>query len=225
MSADLDTLQGALGYDFRDQSCLVQALTHRSFGVPNNERLEFLGDAILDLLIGELLYHRYPQAAEGDLSRMRAHAVCGENLALIGRRLDLGCYLRLGAGEAQSGGRERESSLANAVEAIVAAVFLDAGLECCRRVVLALFADVLASLTPSVSKDAKTVLQEYLQARQKSLPHYRLAERSGQDHAALFHVVCELGSMGIQAGATASSRKKAEQMAAAAVLNMLESRI
>ena len=222
MSAPFESLQQKLGYDFSDEALLQQALTHRSFGTPNNERLEFLGDAILDVLIGEWLYRQYPLATEGELSHMRAQAVCGENLSALGFELALGDCIRLGAGELQSGGRSRQSSLANAIEALIAAIYLDGGIAACQTVVIALFADVLSRLNPANRKDAKTQLQECLQARHLLLPQYRLLERSGQDHAASFHVECEVKEMNLRASAVASSRKKAEQLAAEKILSQLE---
>lgn len=219
----LDRFQQKLGYLFSDRELLLQALTHRSFGSVNNERLEFLGDAVLDMLVGEWLYQRFPSATEGELSHMRSQAVCGSNLAVVGASLMLGDCLRIGAGEVQSGGRQRESTLANAVEAIIAAVYLDGGLAACHQVVKAQFAPVVERLDPSTRKDAKTQLQEYLQARQLSLPQYRLLKRAGQDHAATFYVECEVVGLDLRADAVASSRKKAEQLSAEKILSQLES--
>jgi ribonuclease-3 len=222
VTATLDLLQYRLGYTFSNQSLFVQALTHRSYSGLHNERLEFLGDAILDLLVSEYLYQHYPSAAEGELSHMRAQVVCGERLAEIGLQLQLGSFLYLGAGEDKSGGRQRQSSIANAVEAIIAAVYLDGGMEKCRHVVHHLFAVLLEQVEQGVGKDAKTRLQEYLQARHMLLPQYCLVNRTGNDHDACFTMECIVEPLALRADATASSRKKAEQMAAEKILEQLE---
>jgi ribonuclease III len=218
----LDFLQERLAYTFDSQSVLVQALTHRSYGSPHNERLEFLGDAVLDLLVGEFLYRSYPSATEGELSHMRAQAVCGERLAEIGRQLGLGDCLYLGAGEAGSGGRQRESSIANAVEAIIAAVYLDGGMEACRTVAHRLFVPLLEKMEQGAIKDAKTRLQEYLQSRHLPLPQYHLLARAGSDHNARFTMECEVAALEMRAASTSASRKKAEQLAAEEILKKLE---
>jgi ribonuclease-3 len=217
----LDILQSRLGYVFNSRPLFIQALTHRSYGAPHNERLEFLGDAILDLLIGEFLYHRYPAATEGELSQLRAQAVCGDSLAEIGQQLQLGDCLYLGVGEAKSGGHQRESSIANAVEAIIAAIYLDSGMESCRAVVRDLFASALEKMEQGAVKDAKTCLQEYLQSRQLPLPQYILLARTGSDHSASFTMECVVAALDMRADATASSRKKAEQLAAEKILEKL----
>lgn len=222
MTKILNQLQNSLGYAFRESSLCIQALTHRSYSPSNNERLEFLGDAVLDLLISELLYERYPLSPEGELSHMRAQAVCGDNLATIGRELGIGELLYLGAGEMQSGGRDRASSLANAVEALIAAVYLDGGMESCRSVTAKLFQPVLQKMAPGIAKDSKTRLQEYQQARQLPLPEYILLSRTGSDHDASFTMMCKVSSLNMQAEAIASSRKKAEQLAAEKILKYLE---
>jgi ribonuclease-3 len=218
----LDLLQERLAYKFSNRSLLVQALTHRSYGSLHNERLEFLGDAIIDLLVGEFLYHRYPAATEGELSQMRAQAVCGESLVELGQQLQLGGCLYLGAGEAKSGGHQRESSIANAIEALIAAVYLDGGMDVCRAVVHRLFAPVFEQMGQSTIKDPKTRLQEYLQSRHLMLPQYSLLTKTGNDHDASFTMQCEVIAMGVKAVATASSRKKAEQLAAKEILGQLE---
>lgn len=216
-------LQQKLAYRFQSVMLCRQALTHRSFSSDHNERLEFLGDALLDVMIGEFLYRHYPAATEGELSLMRAQAVCGESLAAIGAELGLGELLRLGDGEHKSGGRHRQSSLANAVEALVAAIYLDSrDFEHCGRVVLPLFDTVLHTVSPTRAKDAKTRLQELMQAARAPLPVYELVERSGQDHNALFTVRTSLPSLNLSAQASASNRKKAEQLSAQAVLELLE---
>lgn len=218
----LDSLQQRLAYTFNNKLVLVQALTHRSYGSPHNERLEFLGDAVLDLLVGEFLYRTYPSATEGELSHMRAQAVCGERLAEVGRQLQLGDCLYLGAGEARSGGRQRESSIANALEAIIAAVYLDGGMEACRTVTHHFLASVLEKIEQGTVKDAKTRLQEYLQSHHLPLPRYRLITRSGGDHNASFTMECEVTAFEMRTVSTAASRKKAEQMAAEEILEKLE---
>lgn len=223
MTNTYDQLQQQLAYSFNDMAVCQQALTHRSFSSNHNERLEFLGDALLDVIVGEYLYKRYPQASEGELSLMRAQAVCGESLAVVGRTLGLGELLRLGDGELKSGGRDRTSSLANAVESLIAAIYLDCGeFKRCEQIVLALFAPVLAQASPVRSKDAKTELQERMQARHLSLPQYELVERVGQDHNAVFTMRCVLPDLKLSAQASANSRKKAEQLSAQAVLALLE---
>lgn len=221
MTDFFSALQKNIGYTFVDSNLCVQALTHRSYGAHHNERLEFLGDAILDLLVAETLYLAHPSATEGQLSAMRAGVVCGEQLAQVGNTLRLGEAMLLGAGEVQTGGRQRVSIIADAVEALVAAVYLDGGMESCRYVVQRLFASVIAMQQPHVGKDAKTTLQEYLQARQSSLPQYELVKRSGDDHNARFLMACVVPGLGLRAEAEASSRKKAEQLAAGLVLQKL----
>jgi ribonuclease-3 len=222
VSEIIDALQERLSYIFKDRSLIVQALTHRSYSIQNNERLEFLGDAILDFLVGEFLYRQYPSATEGELSNMRSQIVCGEQLTMLGRELMLGESLLLGAGEEKSGGRERGSSLANAVESVVAAVYLDGGIECCRQLVETLFSPMLGRISLDAIKDSKTRLQEYLQSRHLPLPKYILFERTGSEHNLLFTMRCEVESFQIQASATASSRKKAEQLAAEQIIRQLE---
>lgn len=214
-------LQDNIGYFFKEHSLLEQALTHRSYSGAHNERLEFLGDAFLDFVVGDVLFHRYPLCKEGDLSRMRARIVCGENLASIGSELGLGSLLRLGSGEASSGGRDRSSNLANAVEALVAAVYLDGGIEAGRALIDRLFSKHLQNAASDTTKDAKTCLQEYLQSRRYDLPVYRLVQRSGKDHAAVFVVACEVAGLSLSASAEGTSVKKAELAAAEKLLAMI----
>ena len=224
MTNGLLLLQEQLGYRFADASLCTRALTHRSYGATHNERLEFLGDAALDLVVADVLHERFPDAPEGDLSHMRSAVVCSESLVAIAQHLQLGTLLLMGEGELRSGGRERVSNLANAVEALLAAVYLDGGFDACKRVTLTLFAPVLATLTPGVGKEAKTRLQEYLQAHRWPLPCYRVVSRTGKEHQAMFTVCCEVQQPAfMQASATAASRKKAEQLAAASLLSRLES--
>ena len=211
------------GHRFADAALLRQAFTHRSAGSPHNERLEFLGDALLNLLIAEQLYARWPKADEGAMTRARAERVRESTLAGIARGLDLGALLTLGPGEMKSGGHRRDSILADAVEALIAAVYLDAGFDACRVTVLGLFEPLLAALPPlhQVGKDAKTRLQEWLQARQLPLPAYTLLAESGDDHDKTFHVACTLAEPPLVAEGTGHSRRAAEQDAAEAVLAKL----
>jgi len=210
-----------LNYRFRDPVLAQLALTHRSIGKPNNERLEFLGDALLGAIIAEMLYEVHPNASEGELSRLRAQLVNGQALALVARELELGDELKLGPGELKSGGFRRDSILADAFEALVAAVYLDSGFEACREVVRGLFAERIAALRRS-SKDAKTRLQEWLQAGGWPLPLYELTASHGEDHAKTFDVSCAISEpLPVQAEARGASRRAAEQDAAEMVLNQL----
>jgi ribonuclease-3 len=210
-----------LNYRFRDPVLAQLALTHRSIGKPNNERLEFLGDALLGAIIAEMLYEAHPKASEGELSRLRAQLVNGQALALVARELELGDELKLGPGELKSGGFRRDSILADAFEALVAAVYLDAGFEACREVVRGLFGERIAALRRS-SKDAKTRLQEWLQAGGWPLPQYELTASHGEDHAKTFDVSCAISEpLPVQAEARGVSRRAAEQDAAETVLNQL----
>ena len=214
-----------IGHRFASAGLLAQALTHRSAGAPHNERLEFLGDALVNLFVAEALYARWPRADEGALTRGRAELVRESALAAIARELDLGPRLTLGPGEMKSGGHRRDSILADALEAVVAAIHLDSDFEHCREVVLAWFEPALAALPPpnKVGKDAKTRLQEWLQARQLPLPIYALEAEQGDDHAKVFRVRCELpGRPDISADGSGGSRRAAEQVAAEEVLGMLE---
>ena len=211
------------GYRFVDQGLLAQALTHRSAGAPHNERLEFLGDALVNLFVAEALYTRWPKADEGALTRARAELVRESSLATIARTLELGGQLTLGPGEMKTGGHRRDSILADALEALVAAIYFDAGFEACRAAVLPWFDASIAALPPpnKLGKDAKTRLQEWLQARQKPLPFYALLSESGDDHAKLFRVACTLGDPVLSCEGQAGSRRAAEQLAAEAVLERL----
>jgi ribonuclease-3 len=209
---------------FADPGLLVQALSHRSAGAPHNERLEFLGDALLNLIIAEQLYLRWPKADEGAMTRARAELVRESTLAGIARALDIGAKLTLGPGEMKSGGHRRDSILADAVEAVIAAFYLDAGFDACRQAVLPWFEPLLAALPPlhQVGKDPKTRLQEWLQARQRPLPVYALIEESGDDHDKTFRVGCTLGDQAITTEGRGSSRRAAEQAAAEAALQRIE---
>lgn len=210
-----------LPYRFADQALAQLALTHRSIGKPNNERLEFLGDALLGAVIAEMLYDAHPKASEGELSRLRAQLVSGQALAEFARELELGDELKLGPGELKSGGFRRDSILADAFEALIAAVYLDAGFEACRSVVQDLFRERIAGIRRS-SKDAKTRLQEWLQARGLALPQYELIGSEGEDHAKVFDVSCTVDEpVPVAAHASASNRRAAEQEAAETVLARL----
>lgn len=212
------------GHVFADPALLAQALTHRSAGSPHNERLEFLGDALVNQFIAEALYRHWPRADEGALTRARAELVRESALAGIARTLDLGAHLVLGPGEMKTGGHRRDSILADALEALIAAVYLDAGFDACRAVVLPWFAPLIAALPPAnkVGKDAKTRLQEWLQARQHPLPVYALLHEGGEDHARIFRVSCTLSVPALRTEGEGSSRRAAEQQAAEAALKDIE---
>lgn len=222
--ADTARLQRALGHDFTDPELLARALTHRSAGGHNNERLEFLGDSIVNHIIAEAIYQRFPRAREGEMSRMRASLVKGETLAKIARELQLGDYLVLGTGERKSGGYRRSSILADTLEALVGAILLDSDVEQCRACVLGWFTPRLEQLAlGATAKDAKTQLQEYLQGRGNPLPEYELVAVLGEDHDKHFDVACRLARPVLVAQGTGSSRRKAEQAAARAALESLAS--
>lgn len=217
MSAEaLGRLQGRLGHAFADHVLLVQSLTHRSFGAPHNERLEFLGDATLNFVIAELLFQKFRGFPEGDLSRLRAGLVNQQSLADIAIELELGELLRLGEGELKSGGFRRPSILADALEAIIGAIHLDAGFDAARSAVTRLYASRLGNLEAKApAKDPKTTLQELLQARHLDLPAYSVQRIEGEAHQQLFHVECEIPALRITTSGSGASRKMAEQDAAA----------
>jgi ribonuclease-3 len=220
---DPQRLSRQLGYAFADPQLLDDALTHRSAQARHNERLEFLGDAVLGFMVAEALWQRFPKATEGELSRLRAQLVNRETLARVAQELELGQYLRLGAGELRSGGHARESILADAVEAVLAALYLDGGLEVTRGVVDRLLGPRLAALSPETQrKDAKTRLQEWLQARRLALPTYEVVDASGEDHAQTFVVCCAVESLGRSTTAAGPTRRKAEQLAAERLLETLD---
>lgn len=204
-----------LGHDFHDDKLLTRALTHRSHGALNNERLEFLGDGVLNCVIAHLLYQRFPDLPEGDLSRVRAHFVKEVTLSEIAQSLSLGDHMRLGEGELKSGGWRRPSMLADTLEAIIGAVFLDAGFPAAEATVSRLYASLLEDLDPkSIGKDAKTLLQEYLQGRKLALPEYVLLSAEGEAHCQTFRVECRIPALKIRAEGMAGSRRAAEQQAA-----------
>lgn len=219
MTSSLDRLERKLGYSFRDQDLMLLALTHRSFSGCNNERLEFLGDAILNLIAAEALFERFAKAREGQLSRLRARLVKGETLAVLARGFELGDFLRLGSGELKSGGFRRESILADALEALIGAIYLDAGMEAARERVLAWLADEMTDLTLiDTNKDPKTRLQEFLQSRGGELPHYEVADIQGEPHCRTFFVQCSIELLSEATKGQGASRRIAEQVAAAAAL-------
>lgn len=223
MTLSLDRLQSVLGYRFQNPELLLRALTHRSFGADNGERLEFLGDGLINFWVGEALYRARPQADEGELSRLRASLVCEAALAKIALKLDLGEVLRLGGGELKSGGYRRESVLADAFEALMGALYLDGGFEAAAVVAQSLFASSLNELPAGAAlKDAKTRLQEWLQGRGRPLPEYRLMNSEGPPHQQTFTVTCVLNDASEHAQAEGNSRKMAEQKAAEQLMITLE---
>ena len=213
---------GAAGHRFTDGQLLDAALTHRSASGPHNERLEFLGDAVLGLVIAEAVYDSQPDADEGDLSRLRASLVRKQTLAEIAGEIGIGPWIQLGPGEMKTGGHRRESILADATEALIGAVYLDAGYGAAREAVLLLYRERIRNLpSPDDLKDSKTRLQEWLQGRARSLPEYSVLDVSGADHRQEFTVACRLPDSGEEARAVGRSRRKAEQAAARAMLEAL----
>ena len=219
----INVLLKKLGYSFCDISLLDEALTHRSYSSRNNERLEFLGDGILNFVIAHELFKLYPDVQEGDLSRLRANLVNKDSLAEIAGHLELGEVIRLGSGELKSGGFRRPSILADAVESIFGAVYCDGGFEPCRELIVRLYADRLAlSMDLQSLKDPKTQLQELLQSRHFSLPYYQVTNITGQAHAQVFHVKCSIEKMKIEVTGEGKSRRKAEQVAAGRAIVQVE---
>ena len=216
-------VRARLEYEPRDLALFVAALTHRSAPGRNNERLEFLGDAVLNLAIARHLYLTFPQATEGDLSRLRARVVSAEPLAEVAAAIGLGDELQLGSGELKTGGFRRQSILADAFEAVCGALFLDAGLEAAEIVIRRLFEARISALpAPETLKDAKTRLQEYLQSRGYSLPRYTVDHIEGEAHAQTFHVTCEVPDLGRSGQGQGSSRRRAEQEAAEHIILEIE---
>ncbi len=223
MASSRAILEQQLGYSFKQSRLLTQALTHRSFGVPNYERLEFLGDSVLNCVMAEALHERFSQLKEGELSRVRASLVRQEALHRVADGLKLGSYLSLGEGELKSGGAQRPSILADALEAIFGAIFLDGGFNAARDIVLRLFAPLLAEINPGQpAKDPKTALQEFLQSRKRSLPNYVLTATRGEAHAQVFEVDCLLDGQQKVATGIGPSRRAAEQDAAKQALSVLK---
>lgn len=223
MDTLLDALQRRIGHRFADAGLLTRALTHRSFGADHNERLEFLGDAVLSLVISSLLYGRFAGSDEGDLTRVRAHLVREESLHRVALQLDLPEVLRLGEGEARGGGAQRASILADALEALIGGTFVDGGFDAARTVVTGLFGEIIATTdVANWSKDAKTELQEWLQARRLPVPTYRISATRGQAHAQTFEVECVVPALNLVEGGVGRSRRVAEQEAARRMLDALK---
>jgi ribonuclease III len=221
-SSQTDTLAARLGYDPRDRGLFAIALTHRSAEGPNNERLEFLGDSVLNLLLSERLYREFPTASEGDLSRLRARLVSEEPLAEIASAMQLGELLALGSGELKTGGFRRQSILADAFEALCGALYLDGGHEAVRSRIGPMFEPRIAALPePATLKDAKTRLQEHLQADGRPLPVYSVKRTSGEPHAQTFLVSCAVPHVSVETEGEGPSRRRAEQVAAQAALRAL----
>ncbi|MEO7916090.1 MAG: ribonuclease III [Dokdonella sp.] len=216
-----DSAARVLGHTFTSSELIEQALTHRSAGRRNYERLEFLGDGLLNLLVAEMVYETWPQSDEGEMTRLRSALVNGSALAELARGENLGERLKLGPGEMKTGGHRRDSILADAFEATIAAIYLDAGYEQCRERVRALFSEPLKLAGRKVDKDAKTALQETLQARGLEIPQYELLETTGKDHQQVFEVACIVEALDLRETATGSSRRGAEQVAAEQVLALL----
>ena len=223
MDPRLDALQKRLGYTYSEQALLSRALTHRSFGADHNERLEFLGDAVLNLAISSLLFERFGGSDEGDLTRVRAHLVREESLHRAALTLGLPDVMRLSEGEARGGGAQRPSILADALEALIGAAYLDGGFECAFQLVRRLFGDVITSSEAHAwSKDAKTELQEWLQARRIAVPSYRIVGTTGQAHAQTFEVECAIPALSLSETGRGRSRRAAEQEAARRLLDALK---
>jgi ribonuclease-3 len=221
LNQDYTRLCQALGYRFKQEDYLTTALTHRSAGTPHNERLEFLGDALLSCIMAEALFERFPAAREGDLTRLRANLVKRDTLVKIAQRLELGQYLRLGEGELKTGGEGRASILADGVEAIIGAIYRDSSMQMCQSVVLQLWEKPLSNLSLCKIKDPKTRLQEYLQAKQQALPVYRVLAIGGTPHAQQFEVECLVPGLPQPTYGSGESRRRAEQSAAAKALGVL----
>ena len=216
-------LEQAIGHRFSDASLLLTALTHRSHSSTHNERLEFLGDSILNGVIARQLFDRFPELPEGDLSRLRANLVCQDSLHQLALSLSLGSFLRLGDGELKSGGSQRPSILADALEALFGAIWLDAGYDAASAVIVRQYASMLAAIVPGQAiKDAKTQLQECLQGRRLPLPQYSLIATEGEAHAQQFRIACTIDALQIRSEGSGNSRRSAEQMAAERALERLQ---
>ena len=223
MENRLDALQRRIGYRFTDARLLTRALTHRSFGADHNERLEFLGDAVLSLAVSGLLFERFAGSDEGDLTRVRAHLVREDSLHRVAVLLGLPEVLNLGEGEARGGGAQRASILADALEAVLGATFLDGGFDAASELVKGLFGEVIQTTdVASWSKDAKTELQEWLQARRLPVPTYRISATRGQAHAQTFEVECLVPALNLTESGEGRSRRVAEQEAARRMLEALK---
>ncbi len=219
----LEDLQHSLAYQFSNPDLAQLALTHRSANAAHNERLEFLGDSLLGFIVAEALFTLNPQASEGELSRMRSALVNKNALAAAARSLGIGEHLQLGTGEANSGGSDRDSILADTVEALIAAIYLDGGIDACTTFVKKISESKLAiDAAATEKKDAKTRLQEFLQSQGKSLPIYEVMKISGAAHEQMFHVSCRLESLGAESEGSGTSKREAEQQAATKILDVIE---
>lgn len=222
MPQDFSVLYERIHYQFKDEKLLEQALRHRSAGVMHNERLEFLGDAVLSMVITEALFQHHPRAQEGELSRMRSTLVSGVHLAELSKELDFGSWLDLGVGELKSGGQQRESILADALEALLGAIYLDSDLETCRRCVFIWYGERLDKLSRmQPPKDSKSRLQEWVQSHKFPLPEYS-AQVSGKPHQQIFTVTCQVDGLPHAAMGEGSTRRKAEQLAAQHYLDLVQ---
>ena len=223
MSEPLDQLEKTLDYSFSDQKLLEQALTHRSADSVNNERLEYLGDAILGFLIADILFRELSDVAEGALTRKRASLVKKETLASLARQLKLGDFIQLGTGERKSGGWRRDSILSNTLEAVIGAIYLDGGIDVCSTFVNSIYKDLLrAPQLQESTKDSKTELQEYLQARKLPLPQYRVIAEEGEAHKRIFSVECRIQPLEQAVVANGRSKRIAEQQAAMKALTLVQ---
>ena len=220
-----EALEHAIGYRFARRELLAQALTHRSHSTPHNERLEFLGDSVLNCCMAALLYRSFPALREGELSRLRASLVKQDALAEVAMNLNLGGYVRFGEGELKSGGERRPSTLADTLEAVFGAVYLDAGFDAAAKVIETLYQPQLQRIDPTVAgKDAKTELQEFLQGRRLDLPRYELRAARGEAHAQQFDVDCHIPDLGISSSGSGPSRRIAEQEAARRALELVKTK-
>ena len=224
MVDSLEGLENSLNYHFKDKTLLEKALTHRSVGSRNNERLEYLGDSLLGFIIAENLYSRFEEATEGELTRLRASLVKGETLAKLARKIELGEFVKLGPGEKRTGGWRRVSILANTLEAIIGAIYLDSDFNTCRMIVLNIYSEFLDNTSlKTLEKDPKTRLQEYLQARKLGLPSYKIVAEEGAAHEKSFSIECEISDLDIHVRAAGRSKRIAEQAAADIVLKIIHS--
>ncbi len=224
--SDLKRLEQSLDYTFQNPSLLKEAVTHRSANPKNNERLEFLGDSILNFVVAADLFTRYPKSSEGDLSRIRASLVNKEGLHIVSQNLNLGNYLILGSGELKSGGYRRNSILADAVEAIFGAVYMDSDLVRCQTLILMLYKEQLENIPDADSlKDPKTRLQELLQSRKLGLPEYDIIETVGKAHNQQFTVSCSINKFELKTNGKATNRRKAEQSAAGEMLTLVQAKL
>lgn len=222
MSAVYRDLLTKLGYSISDKNLVTLALTHRSHGPDNFERLEFLGDSVLGFTVSYFLYDRFPQLSEGGLTRLRADLVRKETLARLARKIDLGSYLHLGSGELKSGGHDRDSILADALEALIGAVFIDGGIDAVRKAIYHIYDNLFEDVDPTaIQKDAKTQLQEYLQKRGLPIPVYTIDQVAGKAHAQTFQILVTVTELAQPVRGEGSSRRAAEQDAAARVLQEL----